>query len=167
MQRVNTFLSFLLVLFLFLIVQESGVVQFGGIRANLLLVGFIVLVTLRFPLPEIAALLLALAAYVLFNVPLALSGFAVFSAVVLLSRFMRRFLTGRFLVDFLLLLLFSTAALYYALPLSTHMLSAGLSFSGVAFPSARILFVEIALNAAAAAVLLLTGSRTKVASSFR
>lgn len=165
MSRFNAFIVFLIFLFIFLLIQQSGIAAFQGIKANLILVGFVFLVAIRIPFSELVMLLLALLFYAFFEVSLAFFSFAVCSVIILLCFFLRRFLTGRFIIDFFLLILFSTISFFYGLPFFEHFLAVGFSFSGVALPSTRVLFIEFALNLVAAAALATLGNKTKQALS--
>lgn len=159
MLRFNIFLFFLFCLAVFLVLQESGIVAFLGIRANILLAFFVFLVAIRRPAWEVFSLLFLFVAFIFLKSSLWAPEALIFSIVISISFFARRLMTGRFLLDFILLTICSTALLFYAFPSFAHMAKDGLSFSGLAFPPYGSLFIEVALNLLTGLVFVLIGSR--------
>ncbi len=166
MSRLNKFLFLLLFLLVLLILQESGIISWNGVRANLLLVFFTLLLSGKLRARVVFTLLLSFLILVFFDAGFWLFEAAVFSLVVAAAFFLRRILTGRVLFDFAALLLLGTAMFFYGAPFFEHLARYGFALSGLSFSPARIFLTEVVLNFIAGMVFMFLGSRRPLAGVF-
>lgn len=139
-------LSLLLLLTLFFLVQSSGVLSFFGVRANLLLVLLMFAVASRIPAASIFLAAAFSVALFFFSAPFWFPQSVILLFAVLFAMVLEKFLTGRFLIDFLALTAIGTAFLFFGIPVANHLLSSGFDFSGLLFPPTRMLLVELGMN---------------------
>jgi hypothetical protein len=159
MEYLRDFFIFIFVGIIFLFLQQSGIISFLGIRANLLLVFFAFLAATRHRIGEYFLLLFLLFIFFLFFASFWISEISFFCIVAGVVFFVRGRLPGRFFFDFLVLFVGGTAALFFGMPVWKEFLVHGFDFSVLSFPSYRIFVIEILLNFFVAMVCILLGTR--------
>lgn len=139
-------LSLVLLLTLFFLVQSSGILSFFGVRANLLLVLLMFAVASRIPAASIFLASASAVALFFFSSAFWFPQSVVLFLAVLFTMVLEKFLTGRFLIDFLALTAIGTVFLFFGIPVANHILSSGFDFSEFFFPPMRMLLAELGLN---------------------
>jgi hypothetical protein len=159
MREFSRIISLYLVGLLLFILQSSAVISWGAIKADLMLVFFLILLALRERTWILGACLAGF-----FGLMSATSGFwtleaAVFSAVIIALLFIRRFLTGRFLPDFLIGIVIGTALVYYGIPVAARFFSAGFDFDGFTPSPFSPVLIEAVLNTVVGLALVFLSAR--------
>lgn len=159
MDYIRDFFIIVLIGIIFLLLQQSALVSFLGVRANFLLVFFVFCAVTRRRLSEYLGLLMLLLVYSFLFMEVWVFHFIFFIVVLLLLFFLRKKLPGRFFFDFFILILFGSLLLFFGMPVFQEFVAHGFNFTELSFPLLSNLFLEIILNILVGFFLVFLGTR--------
>jgi hypothetical protein len=159
MDYIRDFFIIVLIGIIFLLLQQSALVSFLGIRANFLLVFFVFCAVTRRRLSEYLGLLVLLLVYSFLFMEVWIFHFLFFALVALFLFFLRKKLPGRFFFDFFVLVILGSLLLFFGMPVFQEFVAHGFNFAELSFSPFGSFFLEIILNILIGFFLVFLGTR--------